>query len=137
MVKTSGKGHIRAGGALLQHHGAPGLAINIWVTHNYLFMAASYSVVQTGRGPHNITRSLHLQYLTPLKIQTLLCSLYRQKLEERENKSLEMKETTQALMSCMIVEISFFQFLFKDVHSGQFRQGRAKYVSEKDTISNV
>ena len=48
MVKTGGKGHISAGGAL-QHQEAPGLAmaINIWVTHNYLFMAASYSVVQT------------------------------------------------------------------------------------------
>ena len=139
LVKTSGKGHIGAGGgsASSWRHLA-WLVINIWVTHNYLFMAASYSRVQTGQGPHNITGSLHLQYLTPLKIQTLLCALYGQKLEERENKSLEMKETTKALTSCMIVEITY-KFLSVSFQRRPFRSISAEpgTISEKDTISPV
>ena len=78
VVKTSGKGHIRAGGgsASSWRHLAR-LVINIWVTHNYLFMAASYSVVQTGQGPLNSSQqSTFTMADTPQNTDPALCSLW-------------------------------------------------------------
>ena len=87
-----------------QAHLAWLLVINIWVTHNYLFTAACF-ILESPDRPGSSQHYRESTFTIPDTPQNTVRALYGQKLRERENKSLEMKETSIALKSCMIVEI--------------------------------
>ena len=138
MVKTSGKGHIVAsGGSLLQHHHGgtwPGAGPG----HKYLGQSQlSFYGRFILESPDRPGSSQHYQESTfTIPDTPQNTDLYGQKLEERENKSLEMKETFKALTSCMIVEISFSFFSKSSTFRSLSAGGEGK-ISEKDTISKM
>ena len=115
-VKTSGKGHIVASGGSAAASSWGHLAW-CWPDHKYLgHSQLSFYGRFILESPDRPGSSQHYQESTftipdtPQNTDLCCSALYEQKLEERENKSLEMKETFKALTSCMIVEISFSFF---------------------------